>query len=165
MISTSRETAHLVRRNGAMRTTRHSTIRLQTASCMEFIDVTELVSQRIRNSGVKNGMVNVQTMHTTTAIIVNENEPLLLEDMKKAIERVSPRYLRYQHDDFTIRTVNLEPAECRNGHAHCQALFLSTSVTLNVVKGRMQLGRWQRIFFIELDRPKARNISLMIIGA
>jgi secondary thiamine-phosphate synthase enzyme len=164
MISTSKETEHIARRDGAMIMARHHTIRLTTTACMQFIDVTDLVLEHIRNDGVKNGMVNVQTMHTTTAIIVNENEPLLVEDMKRTIERTAPRSLPYQHDDFTIRTKNLEADECQNGHSHCQALFLNTSATLNIVDGKIQLGKWQRIFFIELDRPKERTISLMVFG-
>jgi secondary thiamine-phosphate synthase enzyme len=142
----------------------HQTIHLQTAACTEFIDVTDVVADRVRTADVNVGLINVQTMHTTTAIIVNENEPLLVEDMKRAIERAASRTLPYQHDDFTVRTVNLDVDECRNGHSHCQALFLNTAATLNIVDGKLRLGKWQRIFFIELDQAKERMLSLMIIG-
>jgi len=142
----------------------HQELHLRTTACLQFIDLTELVTAQVRQSGIENGLINIQTRHTTTAIIVNENEPLLLEDMKKTLERLAPRYLKYQHDNFKIRTVNLDPPERCNGHAHCQAMFLSTSATLNVLDGKIQLGKWQRIFLIELDGARDRSISLMMMG-
>ncbi len=164
MILSLRKPAELPETNNTQMKIHHFNLCLLTAAYLEFIDVTNLVIEKVRVTGVKLGLINVQTMHTTTAVIVNENEPLLLDDMKKAIKRAAPCSLHYQHDDFTIRTVNLEADECRNGHSHCQALFLNTSATLNIVDGKIQLGKWQRIFFIELDQAKERKFSLMIIG-
>jgi secondary thiamine-phosphate synthase enzyme len=142
----------------------HHSLHLQTAGCLQFIDITDAVSERVRQSGVRNGVVNVQTKHTTTAIMVNEHEPLLLEDMKKVLERLAPQHLAYQHNDFTIRTANLSPDERENGHSHCKAIFLRTSETLNLADGTLQLGRWQRIFFMELDGARERTVSVMILG-
>ena len=68
--------------------------------------------------------------------------------------RAAPRDGRYRHDDPAVRTVNLTADERPNGHAHCRALLLPTSVCLNIVDGRLQLGRWQRVFFVELDGPR-----------
>jgi secondary thiamine-phosphate synthase enzyme len=109
-------------------------------------------------------MVVVQTKHTTTAILVNEHEPLLLEDMKKALERLAPRGGVYQHNDWDTRTANLSPDEPANGHSHCKALFLRTAETLNLVDGALELGRWQRIFFIELDSARKRTVSVLLLG-
>ena len=137
---------------------------LQTTECMQFIDITEAVVERVRQSRVRHGVVNVQTKHTTTAIMVNEHEPLLLEDMRRTLEQLAPRQVAYRHNDFSARTVNLTPDENENGHSHCKALFLRTSETLNIADGAIQLGRWQRIFFIELDSARKRTVSIMIIG-
>ncbi len=164
MILSLRRPTELPETNPTQMKIHHFNLCLRTNAYLEFIDVTNLIIEKIRFTDVKFGLINIQTMHTTTAVIVNENEPLLLNDMKKAIERAAPCSLHYQHDDFTIRTVNLDADECRNGHSHCQALFLNTAVTLNIVDEKLQLGKWQRIFFIELDRAKERTISLMIIG-
>ena len=142
----------------------HRTIHLKTTECLQFIDLTEEIAEVVRRSGVKNGLVNVQTRHTTTAVLINEHEPLLIEDMRRAVEAAAPRSLAYRHDDFAIRTVNLEPQEKSNGHAHCKALFLPSSETVNVVEGRMQLGRWQRVFFVELDCARERQISVVVMG-
>lgn len=142
----------------------HQLIHLHSSECLEFIDLTEKIEEIVDESGVRNGLVNIQTLHTTTAIIINEREPLLIEDMKARLESLAPRDARYRHDDFQIRTVNLEPDEPENGHSHCKALFLRASETINISEGKLLLGRWQRIFLIELDRPRERRVSVMIMG-
>ncbi len=58
----------------------------------------------------------------------------------------------------------MTPDEKPNGHAHCKALFLRSSETINIVDGRLQLGRWQRIFLLELDCPRRRTVSVMVMG-
>ncbi len=142
----------------------HQDIRLWTEEGLQFIDLTDQVIALVERSGVQHGMVNVQTRHTTTAVIVNEHEPLLLEDMKRVLERLAPRDGAYQHNNFAIRTANMTPEEVPNGHAHCQALLLSSSATLNIVEGEVQLGRWQRLFFIELDHARQRTVSVLVMG-
>jgi secondary thiamine-phosphate synthase enzyme len=141
----------------------HSLIRLQTEACMQFIDLTDEVKLIVERSGVRNGWVNVQTKHTTTAVIVNENEPLLQEDLKLLLEHVAPRAREYQHNDFS-RRVDIPPDEPANGHSHCKALFLPMSACVNIAEGQIQLGRWQRIFLLELDESRERNISVMVMG-
>jgi secondary thiamine-phosphate synthase enzyme len=142
----------------------HHAIHLQTKEGLQFIDLTNEIMALVKASGVKHGMVNVQTRHTTTAVIVNEHEPLLLEDMKRVLERLAPQDDYYRHNDFEIRTANMTPDESPNGHSHCQSLLLSSSATLNIVDGEMLLGRWQRIFFIELDHARKRTVSVTVMG-
>jgi secondary thiamine-phosphate synthase enzyme len=144
--------------------TSHHSIQLRTAGRLQFVDLTDRVAEIAEESGVRQGLVNVQTRHTTTAIVINEHEPLLLEDMRVMLNRLASPALEYQHNNFAIRTVNLVPDEVGNGHAHCQALFLRASETLNLAAGRLQLGRWQRIFFIELDHARERTVSVMVMG-
>lgn len=144
--------------------TYHEFIRISTRKTLEFIDITKQIQQIICASEYQFGIVNIQSLHTTAAIVVNENEPLLLTDMKRMLERHAPRRAKYRHDDFSIRTVNLEPGEPANGHAHCKALLLSPSQTLNIMHGTLMLGRWQRVFFVELDRARERTISVMLLG-
>lgn len=145
--------------------TYHQSVFFRTQTCLEFIDITEAMIEAVQKSGIKNGFLNVQTKHTTTAILINENEPLLIEDFKKALEQLVPRSRNYHHDNFEKRTVNLTPEEKPNGHSHCKALFLRASETINLVDGFPQLGQWQRIFFLELDHARNREVSVMILGA
>jgi secondary thiamine-phosphate synthase enzyme len=141
----------------------HSQIALSSSGPLQFIDLTEEVASAVRTSGIRCGLVNVQTRHTTTAIVVNENEPLLLSDMAMSLEHLAPRDARYQHNDLGRRR-GVPPDEPANGHAHCKALFLPTSVSINIVDGRLQLGPWQSIFFVELDEGRERRLSVMVIG-
>lgn len=146
-----------------MKITNH-VIDLATKATLEFIDITDDILSAIKNSGIANGIINIQSLHTTMAIIVNEAEPLLIGDMKKMLERIAPETTGYDHDNFEIRTVNMCDGECQNGHSHCKALLLSPSQLLNIVDTKLQFGRWQRVFAIELDRARPRRVALQIMG-
>lgn len=142
----------------------HAVIEMRTVRGMQFIDITDRVKGILEESGVECGMVNIQTEHTTTGIMVNEHEPLLLQDLRVMLEGLAPAGRGYQHDRFDIRTVNMTPWERPNGHAHCRAVFLSPSALVNVADNRLMLGTWQRIFLVELDRPRRRRVSVMVTG-
>ena len=137
---------------------------LETKKAPEFIDITDWVCQCVAQSKVSNGFAVVYSKHTTAAVKINENEPLLLQDMAKFLEKFSPRDGCYAHNDFSIRTVNMNPDESPNGHAHLQHLLLGTSETVPVIDGLMQFGRYQSIFFIELDRPRSREVLVQVVG-
>jgi secondary thiamine-phosphate synthase enzyme len=143
---------------------RHTKIRITTERTTEFIDLTDGLQQLVTEAGFRFGLMNVQTLHTTTSIVVNEHEPLLLTDFAALLERTVPGSADYRHDDFTARRVNLTGAERVNGQAHCRALLLGTSQCFNVVNGTVLLGRWQRVFLVELDGPQARDISVLMLG-
>jgi secondary thiamine-phosphate synthase enzyme len=143
---------------------RHARIRLNSAQPTEFIDLTDRIARLAGEAGLTVGMVNIQTLHTTTAIVVNEHEPLLLTDFRMLLEAVAPTDGPYLHDDSSVRIVNLTDAERPNGHSHCRALFLPSSVCLNVEHGALILGRWQRVFFVEFDGPREREISVLVVG-
>jgi secondary thiamine-phosphate synthase enzyme len=127
------------------------------------VDLTQLVAERVRRSGVRDGTITVQSLHTTAAIVVNENEPLLLQDLEEALERWAPASGAYRHNDLRARDA---PAldETPNGHAHARALLLGASVCLNVAGGLVDLGRWQSVFLVELDGPRKRTISVQVLG-
>jgi secondary thiamine-phosphate synthase enzyme len=143
---------------------RSATIRVATQRATEFVDVTDCLKRFVEEVGIEVGVVNVQTLHTTTAIVVNEHEPLLLADFTELLERTAPHAASYRHDDMAARRVNLGPDERINGHAHCRALVLPPSAGLNVDGGRLVLGRWQRVFLAELDGPQMRELSVVAMG-
>jgi thiamine phosphate synthase YjbQ (UPF0047 family) len=84
--------------------------------------------------------------------------------MRASLDRIAPRDAQYQHDDFGKRTVNVCNDECVNGHSHCKAISLPVNITLNLIDGRLQLGQWQRIMLVELDRSRPRKVQVHIIG-
>ena len=137
-------------------------VTLETEAPEQFVDVTELLAERVRRSGIRHGFGSIQTCHTTAALAVNEDEPLLIDDMRRLLARLAPNELRYGHDDLARRGA---PADERtNGAAHCRSLLLGVSQTFHVVEGAIQLGRWQRLFLVELDGPRPRSLSILILG-
>lgn len=136
---------------------------LFTTAPAAFVDITDSVQQFVHGTRVRTGTVTVQSLHTTTALVVNEAEPLLLLDFHSLLDRLVPRGSLYRHDDLANRR-DIAADEPLNGHAHCRALLLPTSQTLTVIGGELMLGRWQRLFFVELDGPRRRDVVAVITG-
>ena len=145
-------------------TSRHTIIRIDTEYPTQFVDVTSELEACVAASGIQSGLLNVQSLHTTAAIVVNEHEPLLLTDIAGLLERLVPQDAVYRHDNITLRSVNCVLGEPPSGHSHCRALLLGATAALNVVNGALQLGRWERVFLVELDGPRTREVSLLMFG-
>ena len=139
-------------------------VHLRTKERLQFIDLTELVKERVRRSGITHGLVNVHTKHTTTGLMVNENEPLLLSDFAELVERWAPRSAPYRHNDLQARRFEVPLGERPNGDAHARALLLGMSTSLNITDGQIQLGEFQRIFLVELDGVRRRSVSILVLG-
>ncbi|MER3405539.1 MAG: secondary thiamine-phosphate synthase enzyme [Chloroflexota bacterium] len=140
------------------------TLRYYTARGPQFIDITDDVRHAVAQSGIADGVVTVYSKHTTAAIKINEHEPFLLEDMERFVCALSPQERTYNHNNFLIRVVNMEEDECPNGHAHCQHLLLNTSEQIPLQGGQLQLGRWQRVFLVELDHARPREVVVQVMG-
>ncbi len=138
--------------------------KVTTKSAPEFIDITNWVSECVSESNIYNGFAVIFSKHTTAAVKINENEPLLLNDMAAFLEKIFPRKHDYQHNNFEIRTVNMNDDESPNGHAHLQHLLLGTSETVPVIQGELQFGTYQSVFFIELDHPRPREVMVHVVG-
>jgi secondary thiamine-phosphate synthase enzyme len=143
----------------------HLVISVETHRPIEFVDLTGTLAAAVQGLGLLDGVVTLQTRHTTTGILVNEHEPGLLEDLEAMFERLVPASMAYVHDDLGRRSVNLGPGERRNGHAHCRAALLRTSESLPVSDGAITLGRWQRVFLVDFDGGQRREVSLTLMGA
>jgi short-chain Z-isoprenyl diphosphate synthase len=139
-------------------------LQLQSTTAPEFIDITERVEDVVRRSAVLTGEVHLYIPHTSAGLAINENEPLLLEDMARFLDRLSPAGGEYGHNDFSIRTVNMNEDESRDGHSHCQRLVFNTSEIIPVRQGRLALGTWQRVFMVELDQARPREVLVQVFG-
>lgn len=118
---------------------------------IDFIDLTGKVQGVVRTSGVKNGLAHVFAPHATGVIILTEHEPSLLNDIKDVLEKLIPRRAPYQH-----------PA---NAHSHLRSMLLCPDKTLPVMDGRVVLGTWQSLVFIETDvHPRRRTVIVQVIG-
>ncbi len=138
------------------------TFNIRTEKGPQFIDITGRVEDAARESGVANGFAVVFSRHTTAAIRINENEPALLGDMERMLEGIAPSCAEYKHNEFAhaFSTNGERP----NGHSHCQHLLLGASEAVPIVDGRLVVGRWQRIFLIELDHGRDREVVVQLVG-
>ena len=138
---------------------------LETHEPIQFLDLTHEVVEHVRLAGIRDGVANVFSRHTTAAISIQEAEPLLLEDLQAFLERCAPAHHHYRHNDFRVRTVHMHDDESPNGHAHCLQLMLGTSESVPIADGELLLGQWQRIFLVELDGPRAaREVVIQALG-
>lgn len=126
---------------------------VKTSKRTELIDITDLVRSKVKESGIKDGICVVSTRHTTSGIIINENERGLRSDILEMLETLVPENKSYAHNRID-----------NNADAHLRAVLLSNSVTIPVEDGHLVLGTWQSIFFVELDGPRTRSVNVKIIG-
>ena len=133
-------------------------ITVQTTRPIEIVYISDEVSEAVSSSGLDSGQVIVISQHTTAYININEQENRLVEDMETFLKRFAPRDGNYLH--------NLNPVDGRdNAHSHLLGLLMNTSETIPFSKGKLLVGKWQSLFFVELDGPrKERNILLQISG-
>ena len=141
---------------------------LVTERSSQLIDVTDELHAAVGRAEVENGMALVYSPHTTCAIVINEHESGFIDDFNELLAELAPEDGRYyRHDDLDIRTEGIEDDTglYPNGHSHLRAgLLSSSSQTVPIVDGNLMLGRWQRIFFCELDRSRPRKIFIQVIG-
>jgi secondary thiamine-phosphate synthase enzyme len=141
---------------------------LSTKECGQLIDVTGDLRDAVERSEVTNGMALVYSPHTTCAILINERESGFFEDFSERLDELVPKEgPYYRHDDLSIRTEGLEddPHDVPNGHSHVRAALLSSSSqTIPIVDGDLLLGRYQKVFFCELDRARERKVFIQVLG-
>jgi len=135
---------------------------LDSSENLEIINLTSKITSVISASGISNGLVVVSCRHTTTALLVNEFETRLLEDIKIFFNRLIPANDKYLHNDIHLRDCPQDEPE--NAHSHIMAMLLNNSEIIPVVDGRMTLGQWQSIMMVELDGPRTRTVQVQIYG-
>ena len=127
-------------------------ITIKTKERIEIVDITKEVQSLVSKSDVKDGIVAiVYTPHTTTAIIINEAERGLMDDIISIIQKIVPQN-SYKHDRID-----------NNADAHLRAVILGNSVVVPVTNGKLDLGTWQRIMFVELDGPRSRRVLVKVV--
>jgi secondary thiamine-phosphate synthase enzyme len=138
------------------------TFEIQTERGPQFVDITDKVAEVTRESGLENGFAVVFSKHTTAAIRINENEPHLIADMEQMLEKMVPSVHDYAHNRFAhaVSTNGERP----NGHSHCQQLLLGASEAVPIVDGQLLFGQWQRIFLVELDHARNREVVVHLVG-
>ena len=125
----------------------------------EVSDITKEIRDIVQNALVTSGIALVNTLHTTCALLVNEFQAALIDDIKGLAERLVPERGGYRHDD-----ARYSDCERGNAHSHLRSALLGRSVALAVNDGELTLGRFQSVIFAEFDGPRKREIHVQLIG-
>ncbi len=125
---------------------------IKTKGNTELINITKKVQEKINNSKVSEGFVNIFVRGTTAALAINEYEQNLLKDIKEFFEENVKRGKNYHHDDG-------------NAHSHLRASLFGPTLTIPFKDGKLLLGTWQQIILVDFDiRPREREVVVQIIG-
>lgn len=127
---------------------------LHTKTRRAYVHLTPQVDEIVRKSGVKEGMALVSAMHITAGVYVNDNESGLIEDIDKWVETLAPANPNYKHHQTGED----------NGDSHLKALLIHHEVIVPITAGKLDLGRWQRIFYAEFDGQRDKRIIVKIMG-
>ena len=126
-------------------------LKINTRNNFEIIDITSQINELI---DIEEGIVSIFSKHSTSAIVVNENEQGLLNDFELMLSNIVTDKFSYQHDCID-----------NNAKSHLKSFLLSSSECLPIKNSKLDLGTWQSVFFIELDGPRhARTITLTMVG-
>jgi secondary thiamine-phosphate synthase enzyme len=131
-------------------------IELSTPGEVHVVDVTDMIQSLVDGSGMRSGIACVFNPGSTGSLTTIEYEPGLVADLLAALDRLFPRDIPYRHD---------ETWHDGNGHSHVRASMIGPGVSVPFVDGRLTLGTWQQIVFVELDnKPHHRSLVVQLVG-
>jgi secondary thiamine-phosphate synthase enzyme len=135
------------------------TILYKTRERLELINITRDLNEVVRKHGLKAGFIIVQSLHTTTAVFINEFQQALVDDMKSFLERLVGRLDYWRHND-----PRLSECDRQNAASHLRAMVLGHTLSVPVRNGELMLGNWQSIILAELDGPRERSVQVQVLG-
>lgn len=135
------------------------TLKVVTDGRVELYNVTDRVRELVRESGIKAGFLIVSTLHTTTAVFINEFQAALMADVKNFLQRLAHSEHGYLHN-----CEDCSDCDRANADSHIRAMVLGHNLTIPVKEGAILLGKWQSILFAELDGPRERMLTAQVIG-
>ncbi|MGA2144296.1 MAG: secondary thiamine-phosphate synthase enzyme YjbQ [Bryobacteraceae bacterium] len=126
---------------------------------MQLINVTDRINDIVRKSGIRDGMVHLQSLHTTTAVFINEWQDALLHDVKQFLDELINPNADWRHNDPAY-----SDCERRNADSHLRGMVMGQSLCLQVRNSAVLLGTWQSIILAEFDGPRSRSMSIQVSG-
>jgi secondary thiamine-phosphate synthase enzyme len=126
---------------------------------LQLLNITDRINEIVRKSGVQDGLVHLQSLHTTSAVFINEWQDALVHDVKKFFEEVVLRDQYYRHNDP-------EHSDCerKNADSHLRGMLMGQTLCLQVRNASVLLGTWQSIIFAEFDGPRSRSLAVQVSG-
>ncbi len=126
----------------------------------ELIRITDKVRRTVQMTGLKNGIVNVFTLHTTTGITINEDDTKLEDDIARFMVKLVPEDDSYAHHRFFRKDGRMAV----NAYSHIRASLLGANVTMPLQDGSLVLGSRQNIYLVDLDGPQTRGLIVQVVG-
>jgi secondary thiamine-phosphate synthase enzyme len=130
-----------------------------TSERMQMLNITDRVNDLVRKSGVRDGIIHLQSLHTTTAVFLNEWQDALLGDVKEFFDVVVEQNQYYRHND-----PQFSDCERKNADSHIRGMLMGQTLSLQVRNAAVLLGTWQSIVFAEFDGPRSRSLAVQISG-
>ena len=130
-----------------------------TSDRMQLINITDRINEVVRKSGIHDGIVHLQSLHTTTSVFINEWQDALLHDVRNFLEEVVTRDHYWRHNDPAY-----SDCERKNADSHLRGMIMGQSLSLQVRNSTVLLGTWQSIILAEFDGPRSRSMSIQITG-
>jgi secondary thiamine-phosphate synthase enzyme len=126
---------------------------------LQLLNITERINEIVRKSGIRDGLVHLQSLHTTSAVFLNEWQDALLHDVKTFLEQAVLRDGYYRHNDP-------EHSDCerKNADSHLRGMLMGQTLCLQVRNASVLLGTWQSIIFAEFDGPRSRSLAVQVSG-
>jgi secondary thiamine-phosphate synthase enzyme len=135
------------------------TISVDTGGRIELIDLTDRIREIVRGLGIAEGVVNLWSLHTTCAVVINEYQKALIADIGRFLEQIVARDGAWMHNDPAH-----SDCDRMNADSHLRTMLLGHGLTLQISGGDLVLGQWQRILLAELDGPRTRSVRLQVWG-
>ena len=126
---------------------------------LQLLNITERINDIVRKSGVKDGIVHLQSLHTTSSVFINEWQDALIQDVKSFFEQIVQRDQYYRHND-----PEFSDCERRNADSHMRGMLMGQTLCLQVRNATVLLGTWQSIIFAEFDGPRSRSLAVQVSG-
>jgi secondary thiamine-phosphate synthase enzyme len=137
----------------------HRVVDWITNDRMQLINITDRINDIVRKSGVRDGIVHLQSLHTTTAVFLNEWQDALLADVRAILEDLVRRDGNWRHND-----PRYSDCERRNADSHLRGMLMGQALCLQVRNSAVLLGTWQSIVLAEFDGPRSRTMSVQVSG-
>ena len=126
---------------------------------LQLLNITERINEIVRKSGIHDGLVHLQSLHTTSAVFLNEWQDALLHDVKGFLEQMVEREQYYRHND-----PQHSDCERKNADSHLRGMLMGQTLCLQVRNASVLLGTWQSIIFAEFDGPRSRSLAVQVSG-
>ncbi len=130
-----------------------------TVDRMQLMNITDRINEVVRKSGVRDGLVHLQSLHTTTAVFLNEWQDALVHDAKTFFDQAVDRERYYRHND-----PEFSDCERKNADSHMRGMLMGQTLSLQVRNSAVLLGTWQSIILAEFDGPRSRSVAVQVQG-